>query len=216
MVIIIYNPNSFKEIFKTPSSVFVYMGLMDSASATVGAIAGVNCPGMLQTVLNQLVIPITMIGARFLLKSKFEPFQIWGSVFILIGALVASSNYLFTSSSETDSSGGGSTSVPDNGSGAYSGRGGVTTAMVSAAVILYFISVIPSALSNIYKEGKMKEQDMNEVHTSTIVAFWQLWFGFLFLPLMSLPALGRAPLCDCEDSWLCCFKLFHFSIFLLV
>ncbi len=85
---------------------------------------------------------------------------------------------------------GGGTSIPDSGSGDYSGRGGVTTAMVSAAVILYFISVIPSALSNIYKEGKMKEQDMNEVHTSTIVAFWQLWFGFMYLPLMFLPALG--------------------------
>ena len=60
----------------------------------------------------------------------------------------------------------------------------------TAAITLYFISVIPSALSNIYKESKMKEQDMNEVHTSTLVSFWQLWFGFMFLPLMSLPALG--------------------------
>lgn len=134
--------------------------------------------------LNQMIIPITMIGAAAFLKAKFESFQIWGSVFILLGAIVASSGYLFSGASAEDSNSAGSGA---SGSGTSAS---VTTAMVSAAVVLYFISVIPSALSNIYKEGKMKEQDMNEVHTSTIVAFWQLWFGFLFLPLMSLPQLG--------------------------
>ena len=216
--IIVRDPNSVKELFRIPQSVYLKMGFLDSASGTLGAIAGANCPGELQTVLNQLIIPITMIGAYFFLKSRFEATQIWGSIFILCGAIVASSNYLFTSNtSSSDVDGVEAPVIPGT-------AAGVTTAMVSAAVILYFISVIPSALSNIYKEGKMKEQDMNEVHTSTIVAFWQLWFGFLFLPLMSLPALGRAPICDdhiasiclltiLDDLWLCCFKLLHFSIF---
>jgi len=186
-VIIAYNPNSFKDIFKTPASVYVYMGLMDSASATIGAIAGVNCPGMLQTILNQLVIPITMIGAYLFLKSRFESFQIWGSLFILLGAIVASANYLFGGpASSADSSMDGAAD-----SGAAEAPSSATTAMVSAAVVLYFLSVIPSAVSNIYKDSKMKEQDMNEVHTSTLVAWWQLWFGFMYLPLMALPALGK-------------------------
>jgi len=142
-----------------------------------------------------------MIGAYFMLKSRFESFQIWGSVFILIGAIVASSNYLFQKSPDTDLDGTDSSTSLIPGTAA-----GVTTAMVSAAVILYIISVVPSALSNIYKDGKMKEQDMNEVHTSTIVAFWQLWCSFLFLPLMSLPALGKYWL------WLCfCFVFVCFS-----
>lgn len=151
-------------------------------------LSGANCPGEIQTVLNQLIIPITMIGAVVFLKSKFESTQIWGSVFILMGAIVASSGYLLLGGSSSDNespTSGGSELAPS----------GVTTAMVSAAVTLYFVSVIPSALSNIYKESKMKEQDMNEVHTSTIVAFWQLWFGFLFLPLMSLPSLGKPIVC---------------------
>jgi drug/metabolite transporter (DMT)-like permease len=136
-----------------------------------------------------MIIPITMIGAAFFLRAKFESFQIWGSVFILLGAIVASSGYLFTgrevdASDSAASSEAGETTVTAT---------SVATATASAAIVLYFISVIPSALSNIYKEDKMKEQDMNEVHTSTIVAFWQLWFGFLFLPLMSLPSLGNVP-----------------------
>ena len=151
--------------------------------------------------LNQLIIPITMVGAAGFLNAKFESFQIWGSIFILSGAIVASSGYFFTSTEDstaglniTDSSSGDSSTTTSVAK--------VTSAMVSAAVFLYFLSVIPSALSNIYKEGKMKEQDMSEVHTSTVVAFWQLWFGFLFLPLMSLPALGRCSLVYC--CGLCC------------
>jgi drug/metabolite transporter (DMT)-like permease len=131
-------------------------------------------------VLNQLIIPITMVGASFFLNAKFESSQLWGSAFIVLGAIVASSGYLFTDNSADADATGAVTSTAAK----------VSTAMVSAAIVLYFISIIPSAASNLYKDGKMKEQDMNEVHTSTVVAFWQLWFGFLFLPLMSLPQLG--------------------------
>ena len=169
---------------------------------------GAYCPGEVQTVLNQLIIPITMVGAAGFLNAKFESFQIWGSIFILSGAIVASSGYFFTTTEDsaaglniTDSS---SDSSGDSSTTASVAK--VTSAMVSAAVFLYFLSVIPSALSNIYKEGKMKEQDMSEVHTSTVVAFWQLWFGFLFLPLMSLPALGR-----CSFVY-CCGLVLYFTI----
>lgn len=144
--------------------------------------SGVNCPGELQTVLNQMVIPITMIGAAWFLKARFESFQIWGSCFILLGAIVASSDYLLSGNGTEESETGSS-----------------TTAVVSVAVVLYTLSVVPSAVSNIYKESKMKEQDMNEVHTTTLVSFWQLWFGFIYLPLLALPQLGKRTVC-CRTS----------------
>jgi drug/metabolite transporter (DMT)-like permease len=150
----------------------------------------VNCPGELQTVLNQLVIPITMVGAASFLKAKFEPFQIWGSIFILLGAIVASSNYLLSSTADT-------TDSNDTSKTSTTGTTSTSTAVVSVAVIIYVLSVVPSAVSNIYKEQKMKEQDMNEVHTSTLVSFWQLWFGFLYLPLLALPQLGTLSLVCC-------------------
>ena len=61
---------------------------------------------------------------------------------------------------------------------------------VSAAIVVYFLSVLPSAFSNIYKEQQMKVHNMHEVHTSTLVSFYQLWIGFCFVPLLALPALG--------------------------
>jgi drug/metabolite transporter (DMT)-like permease len=150
------------------------MGGLDAASATLGAIAGAYCPGGMQTILNQLIIPLTMIGAVIFLGTNFDRQQIWGSSFILFGSMVASSNYFLNSSSQESSS---------------------ASMSLAASVTLYFISVIPCALSNIYKERKMKEFDMNEVHTSTIVSFWQLWIGFIFLPLLSLPSLGLKSTC---------------------
>eukprot|EP01032_Pedospumella_encystans_P023765 gene23765-26895_t len=198
-IIIANNPGSYKDIFKTPASVFVKMGLLDSASATMGAIAGANCPGMLQTILNQLIIPMTMVGAYFFLKSRFESFQIWGSLFIVIGAMVASLSYLFVANPDNDAE----TSTDASNDGSMS----TSTAIVTAAVILYFISEFPGAFSNVYKDSKMKEQDMHEVHTTTLVSWWQLWFGFLFLPLMAIPALGGLTYqqisMQLSDGWTC-------------
>lgn len=141
-----------------------------------------------------------MIGASCFLNAKFETSQLWGSAFIVLGAVVASSGYMYASdptSGGSEQSSSGAVDVPST--------SGVSAA-VAAAVVLYFISVIPSAMSNIYKEGKMKEQDMSEVHTSTVVSFWQLWFGFLFLPLMSLPQLGEAALSVVVCALLCCLQ----------
>lgn len=148
------------------------MGSLDSGSSTIGGIAGAFCPGEVQTILNQMVIPLTMISSYLFLGTTFETSQLWGSGLILIGAIVASSDYLFN---------------PSSSSAVVTGGHGIS---LSVSIALYFLSVIPSALSNIYKEGKMKEMDLNEFHTSTIVSFWQLWVGFAFLPLMSLPSLG--------------------------
>jgi hypothetical protein len=169
------HPETLTELYRLPQSIFFWMGSLDSGSSTIGGIAGAFCPGEVQTILNQMVIPLTMISSYVFLGTTFETSQLWGSGLILIGALAASSDYLFNSSSPSSS---------DN--TATSGHG----ISLSVSIALYFLSVIPSALSNIYKESKMKEMDLNEFHTSTIVSFWQLWVGFVFLPLMSLPSLG--------------------------
>lgn len=168
------NPESKLDISFRNQPTYVYMGALDAASATLGAIAGVDTPGQLQTILNQMIIPFTMLFSLFFLGSSFEQYQIWGSVLILLGTVLASSDYFFGSENEADD-------APD-----------VGNVILTASIVLYFISVIPSGFSNVYKERKMKEMDMNEVHISTVVSFWQLWIGFVFLPLLSLPQLGDA------------------------
>jgi hypothetical protein len=167
------NPSSKLDVSWRSQPTYVYMGALDAASATLGAIAGVDCPGEMQTILNQMAIPFTMLFALYFLGSNFEQNQVWGSVLIVLGSILASSDYFM------------------EGSGAPSDDSPQISKMVLlTSIILYFISVIPSGFSNVYKESKMKEMDMNEVHVSTVVSFWQLWIGFVFLPLMALPQLG--------------------------
>jgi drug/metabolite transporter (DMT)-like permease len=172
LLVIWKHPETLSELYQIPQSIYFWMGSLDSGSSTLGGIAGAFCPGEVQTILNQMVIPLTMISSYLFLGTTFETYQLLGSGLILTGAVIASSDYLFNSSllSSSDISGHGMS--------------------LTVSVTLYLISVIPSALSNIYKEGKMKERDLNEFHTSTIVSFWQLWVGFAFLPLMSLRSLG--------------------------
>lgn len=169
------DPSSKLDVSVKSQPTYVYMGILDAASATLGAIAGVSCPGEMQTILNQMVIPFTMLFSLFFLGSSFEQYQIWGSVLILFGTVLASSDYFFASDH---------TATDDASS--------VGSVLLTASITLYFISVIPSGFSNVYKELKMKEMDINEVHISTAVSFWQLWIGFVFLPLMALPQLGRS------------------------
>ena len=109
---------------------------------------------------------------------KFSSSQLYGCFCILAGAIVASSGYLFLPHQKSDKY------DPESESSSHGGMA------LSAAIVLYLASVVPSAFSNIYKERRMKESDMNEYHTSSIVSFWQLWIGFAFLPLLSLPSLG--------------------------
>ena len=167
------DPLSMSSLTVKNQSVYLYMGSLDAASATLGAIAGAYCPGGMQTILNQLIIPLTMIGAVLVLGTRFDRHQIWGSSFIIFGSIVASSSYFFNSHTPSSSDASSSSFMS-----------------LSASITLYFFSILPCAMSNIYKERVMKEMDMNEVHTSTVVSFWQLWIGFLFLPLLSLKSLG--------------------------
>jgi drug/metabolite transporter (DMT)-like permease len=168
------------------------MGVLDAGSATLGAIAGAYCPGELQTILNQLVIPVTLFGSYLLLYTRFKSYQLWGCLCIVVGACVASSDYYFNGQESVDVSvgvvSGESVSEDESASSSSGGVGGGMS--VTVAIVVYFLSVLPSAFSNIYKEQQMKVHNMNEVHTSTFVSFYQLWIGFLFLPLLALPSLG--------------------------
>ena len=53
-VIMWQRPETIQEFFQIPQQIYVGMGFFDSASSTLGAFAGVYCPGELQTILNQV------------------------------------------------------------------------------------------------------------------------------------------------------------------
>ena len=201
MIVIWRNWSSIKDITHIRHSVYLNMASMDAASATLGAIAGAFCPGALQTVINQMIIPVTLIGSYIMVGTRYKTNQLLGSSTIVLGAIIASSDYLIQiiapMDNEMDSTG-ISTGTGTAPTSRYLGHTATHGMSVPIAIFVYFISMIPSAFSNIYKETQMKTHDMNEVHTSTIVSFWQLMIGFLFLPLLAIPSFGM--LCVLVES----------------
>jgi len=139
-------PGSLSEALRTPQSVFLWMGVLDGASSTLATMSGAFCPGELQTILNQSIIPMTMVTSALFIQSKFKGFQLWGACLIITGAVAASSDY-FLGDDNDDGAG-------DEGSGSRHNTG---------AIFIFILSILPSAWSNVYKEKTMKEGDMNEV-----------------------------------------------------
>ena len=58
------------------------------------------------------------------------------------------------------------------------------------SILIFTSSIIPSAMSNVYKESKMKARDLDVYLTTTMISVWQEILGFAFLPLLSLKAMG--------------------------
>ena len=55
---------------------------------------------------------------------------------------------------------------------------------------LFLLSVIPSALSSIYKELAFVDADIDANYLQSWVSLWQSLFGFLLIPLNTLQFLG--------------------------
>ena len=151
------------------NSVFFNMGFLDSACATLGALGGAQTPGQLQTMINQTIIPFTMALSYFKISNKIAVHQIAGASLILFGSVVASLPFFYDNDSHYDNP-----SAPSS----------------SIMIFVFFISVLPGAVSNVYKEEKMKGKELDVYEVTTAISVWQFALGFLFMPLLMLKAFG--------------------------
>ncbi|GMH87322.1 hypothetical protein TL16_g10819 [Triparma laevis f. inornata] len=171
--------HSHRQEMVSSQSVYWKMGLLDAASSTLGAIGGALTPGQLQTLLNQTIIPITIFLSIVYIKEKFKTNQIVGAVLIMLGSILASVPFLLGSAG---GEGGG-----DEGSGSSSST---QSAAAMASILIFASSIVPAAMSNVYKEANMKEKDLEVYTTTTFISIWQELLGFAFLPLLMLKAFG--------------------------
>ena len=159
--------SSFHAEVKSSQWSYTVMGLLDAASSTLGAIGGALTPGQLQTLLNQTIIPFTIVISRLYLGTEFNKNQIVGASLVFFGAGVAGLPYFFKDQSP----------FPDPYERADAGT-------VSISIAIFAVSVVPSAMSNVYKEKAMKGKDLDVYFTTTGISIWQELLGFLFLPLL--------------------------------
>eukprot|EP00163_Fabomonas_tropica_P025399 TRINITY_DN438_c0_g1_i18.p1 TRINITY_DN438_c0_g1~~TRINITY_DN438_c0_g1_i18.p1 ORF type:complete len:183 (+),score=26.29 TRINITY_DN438_c0_g1_i18:31-549(+) len=110
-----------KEMREFPKKVFVFMGSLDGLSGFLGAVGGAYTPGQLQTLINQTVIPMTLVFSILFLKTKYQRWQYVGAALIMAGAVVAT--------------------VPQ-----FLGGGSSSTSTKWYAILVFFAGIWPSSM----------------------------------------------------------------------
>ncbi|GMH64830.1 hypothetical protein TrLO_g4870 [Triparma laevis f. longispina] len=152
---------------------FLNMGFLDSFAGFLSCIGGAFVGGAVQSLINQTIIPLTLILSIIFLKASYGFKQNLGAGIIVMGAVVS----VLPSFLE-----------PKEASSAR-------TATTATGIIVFLASVVPGAFSNVYKEYAFKtsEHSVDIYYMTTWVTLFQVLTGLLFMPAQSIPALGGVP-----------------------
>jgi len=123
-------------------------------------IGGVGTSGTMQQLLNQAIIPVTMVGSFIFLKERYSLMQIGGSLLIVGGVIVSLLPSLTNSSANS-----GNTPFFN----------------------MFFLSqAIPFAASNLYKDVAFKSVDMDVWYFQFWDVFYQSLIGTFLFPFNTL------------------------------
>jgi len=147
-----------KEMRLFPWWKFFIMGALDAVCGYFVVIGGLYTSGPMQQLLNQAIIPVTMIGAYFVLKERYSLIQIGGAL-LIVGGVVLS----LVPSLKSDNS--------DN---------------IFFWNMFYLLQIIPFAASNVYKDIAFKAVDMDVWYLQFWDVFWQSVIGTLLFPINTI------------------------------
>ena len=150
--------------YLVPHSKFMIMGCLDSFAGIVAGLAAKRTSGSVQQLLNQSLIPFTMLSSYAFLGTRASRCEVGGAIVILLGAFVVLLPSLMGDSRSI-------TSHP-------------------FAQMLYMSSNVPYSMSYVYKEHGFKNLAIHVVFLTQWVSIYQLLLGFLFAPLQLIPGFG--------------------------
>jgi len=145
---------------------FLIMGGLDAVNGYFVVIGGVGTSGTMQQLLNQAIIPVTMIGSFIFLKERYSLIQIGGALLIVGGVTLS----LLPSMTSTGDSGGQN---------------------IPFFNMFFLCQAIPFAASNVYKDIAFKAVDMDVWYLQFWDVFYQSLIGtclFWVNPLLPKPA----------------------------
>jgi drug/metabolite transporter (DMT)-like permease len=147
-----------------PQSRFFGLATLDAFGTFFTAMGATFTPLALQQILNQTLIPLTMICSFFFLRTRFRPPAIFGAMLIFAGAAAVVLG-----------------SVENNSSSDH---------FRWYASVIYFLSNVPMALSAVYKEIAFKDQTVDVWYLCFWVSMYQFLISFLFVPLLGVPFIS--------------------------
>jgi len=144
---------------------FFIMGALDAINGYFVVIGGVHTSGTMQQLLNQAIIPVTMIGSFIFLRERYSLIQIGGSLLIVGGVTLS----LFPALT-----------------------GGNNEGNLPFFNMFFLCQAIPFAASNVYKDIAFKSVDMDVWYLQFWDVFYQSVIGTLLFPVNTiLPAAAR-------------------------
>jgi len=144
---------------------FCAMGCLDTLGTFLTAMGAVYTPGQLQPLLNQTIIPLTMLFSRVWLRTRFSRLELCGAATILAGAILSI--------------------VPSLGAHA-------SGASRWYSVCIYFASNIPMAASSVYKEASFEEETIHVIYLTQWVSIFQVSPSVFLPPSRPPPVLSRS------------------------
>jgi drug/metabolite transporter (DMT)-like permease len=162
---------------------FLVMGVLDCFGTFLTAMGAVYVPGQYQTLINQSLIPTTMLASWLFLGTSFSAGQLASAVLIIGGAGLSIYPQLALEPSAPDDA------HPQHQDDEVRGY----------AVLTYWLSNVPMALSAVYKEANFCRHGdpMDVTYLTQWVSVWQMLFGFCLAPLQMIGGVGS----DRGRSW---------------
>ncbi|EQC39246.1 hypothetical protein SDRG_03451 [Saprolegnia diclina VS20] len=155
-----------------PTSRFAYMALLDMVCGFLAAFPTPHIGGNLANVLGQVNLPFNMIMSYLFLKTKYRRIHVLGAILVVYGGLVAMIPILH---------GERPANSPDPSVGWIS---------------MYVFAMVPSALSNVYKEIGLKDVDLDIWYTNAWISTYQVGWGLLTIWTIRIPVF-----CDPPIAW---------------
>lgn len=160
------------EMESLPSYPFCVMAALDCLGGLLAAMGAAETPGQLQTLLNQSLVPCTMVMSCLLLGTRYSRRKRCGAGIILCGAVVVVLGL----------------PVGDDPSGGKSRK--------ALSSVIYWSSNLPMALSAVYKEERFgsdhADGSVHVMYLTQQVSIYQFIFGFAFAPVESIPGVATS------------------------
>ncbi|KAG2394201.1 hypothetical protein C9374_003965 [Naegleria lovaniensis] len=178
-----------KEMRAFPSYKFIVMGIMDSLNVLISTIPSALVSGPVNVLMSQSVVFINMVASFVFLHFRYNVYHIGGVILVMIGITIDIFP-LFANTSGGD----------DPNAWLW--------------ILLLFVSNIPAAASNVYKEKYLKEANLDVFYLNSWVALYQFIFGLMsvftvFIPLPDSPYVDPANLYEYMWSGIKCFFGFN-------
>ncbi|KAJ1457898.1 hypothetical protein M885DRAFT_586495 [Pelagophyceae sp. CCMP2097] len=149
-----------------PRGPFALMALLDCLGTFSAAMGAVDTDGQLQMLLNQSLVPCTMVASRLFLGTRYAASEAAGAAIIICGGAVVLAPAL------------------------ASGAGFDARPHACASALLYWGSNLPMALSAVYKQHRFAGDRVHVLYLTQQVSVYQLAFGFLLAPLQVIPGVA--------------------------